>query len=379
MADTNTTFTAGYDYTTTFGGFAAALNQGITQALPNALRGLVYYNEAQPSTTGQPTGYPTNWYAFNLRGLWVKPSTGETYSYKSGVGFTNVATLIPNNTITTAMLQNSSVTVSKLSSLGGAAGQSLLVNATGTAMEFGNPVANIATGSFPVNKLVPGTSLQFLQTVGGNVQWSTLTGADINTLLSVTRLEPTYIQPGLPLQVMATDPTANYSQWTDITTVIQQNSLPYSVLNVGTGNASKLLGVNSAGTGWEFVSTPATTVFSKSWTSALLTLTDQTVAHTSGPTPITTVPVLTYSVLVCNTGEFGYTAGDEVPMEYTSCNYTSGDDNGPWCSITADATNFVIKTYSPLSGAVQLIRKDTGALTGIDNANWRIKIYAFAP
>jgi len=252
------TFDPGIDYSLLFGGFATALTQGTQLQTPNAAHGMIAYTETQPLTSGQPSGYPTNWYSFNARGLWVKPSTGETYAYKTATGFINVATLIPANTITNAMVVAGTLDKSRFSVSGGVAGQVLIINAGGTAWEYGDAITNRLDNSIPVAKLTAGTNGQYLTTSGGITTWGTLTGTILNTIFTTgPRLGESLVNPGLPYQILRTDPTASFSEWANVGDVFAANTIPIDRLFVDTGNAGKIIKVNSGGTSFEFAPEPA--------------------------------------------------------------------------------------------------------------------------
>jgi hypothetical protein len=75
--------------------------------------------------------------------------------------------------------------------------------------------------------------------------------------------------------------------------------------------------------------------------------------------------------LVCQTGEGGYTAGDIVPTDI--CNSTSG--NNSYNSPVADATNVTIR-YSDDPAVFYIGNKTTGAVFGINPANWLLRVKA---
>jgi len=374
------TFDPGFDYTATFGGFASALTQGLQLATPNSQHGIVAYMNTQPLTTGSPTGeYPPNWYTFNQRGLWVKPSTGETYSYKTGVGFTNVASLIPANTITNAMVKDSVVGLEKIAvPPGTTAGFVPTVNAGGNALAYSDPVNGRVDGSITVAKLAAGSNNQFLRTIGGIVQWDTFDGTDINALLSVTRLVPTYIQPGGPKQIMATDPTANFSNWYNFADLIDDNTIPVAKLSADTATNGQSIRRNTSNNGWEFYTPSGASPVATKWQSALLTVTNQTVAHT--PT-ITTLPLIWQAVAICTDagGDAGYALNQSIDVKSVVADISSGNsEETPYITIEADATNFkVILTATP--NQIYVTNGTTYAAKATwDPAKWRIQINAFA-
>lgn len=372
------TFDPGIDYTTIFGGYASALTQGIQLATPNSQHGIVAYTETMPTVVGQPLGYPANWYTFNQRGLWVKPSTGETFAYVTGVGFRNVATQIPANTITNAMVKDSELALSKLDVPPGTpAGFVPTVNAGMTAVEFADAISGRVDGSIPIAKLAPGTANQFLRTMGSTVSWDTFDGTDINALLAVTRLQPTYISPGAPLQVMATDATANYSTWINVTDTFGDGSIaPAKIAGTG-GLAGQFLARNLANTGWVWATPEDAAAISVKWTSANLTVSDQTVAHTPD---IVGVPAMWQARVVCTDagGDAGFVLNDEVEAFSVVADISGGNsEETPYITVKATATDFVIKLVTAPT-QIYVTNGTTGAAKQTwDPAKWRIKIVAF--
>lgn len=366
------TFDSGVDYTLQFGGYASALLQGIQLMTPNSQHGIVAYMESQPQTTGQPSGYPTNWYTFNARSLWVKPSTGETFSYVTGLGYKNVASLIPTNTITGAMVKTNTINLSNLYvPVGTTVGFVPTVN-SGGSLSFSDPVNGRVDGSITVSKLTPGANNQFLRTVGGIVQWDTFDGTDINALLAITKLQPTYIAPGGPKQIMATDPTANYSNWYDFSDLIDDGTIPVAKLSGGTSTTGQSIRRNSSNNGWEYYTPAGSSPVTLKWVSALQTVADHTVAHTPD---ITGIPSMWKAVMVCNTAENNYVVGQEVDL--ASFVYDDGGSaTGVMITVTVDATNFIIKKCTTGGAQLYTLDQSTGARVACNLANWRIKIYA---
>ena len=372
------TFDPGVDYTLQFAGYASALTSGQQLMVPNAQHGIVAYMETQPQTTGQPSGYPTNWYTFNARGLWVKPSTGETYSYKTGVGFTNVASLIPANTITGAMIKANTVNLSNLYVPSGTtAGYVPMVNGGGT-LSFSDVITGRVDGSIPAAKIAPGTANQFLRTISGTVQWDTFDGTDINALLSVNRLQPTYVVPGAPYQVLATDPTANFSNWYDLSALIQPGSIAIASLSGTGGIAGQMIVRNSSNTGWTWATPAGSSPITKVWSSGNLTVSNQTVSHSG---TISGTPALWKAVVVCTDagGDAGYALNDELDVNSVVDDISAGNsEECPYITIVAQPNDFkVVLTATPnqlyVTNGTTYAAKSTW-----DPAKWRIKITAYA-
>lgn len=369
------TLNSGIDPTALFGGLASAWNQSFEQATPSGVRGMAYYSETAPPIGGQPAGYPVNWYSFNKRGPWIVPSTGASYNYKEGVGWIPSGTLIPNGTVNTAMLADLSVTLGKLSPSGGTPGQTYVINTAGTALEFGNPVLNIPAGTLPIAKLVPGSSNQFLRTIGGTPQWDTFDGTDINAALSITLLNHAVITPGLPYQVLATDSLGNFPNWVNTQDTILDATLTVAKISPGTGNANKVATVNSSGTGVEWkTSASSTPVITVAFTSAALSIAD----HAAAAHSLGVVPKIISVILVCATAEHGYSIGDEVPLNQTSANQSAGSAWYPWVTTPCDATNYVVKVDPLGTPNIHIVNKTTAVVELLTPANWRFVISLYA-
>lgn len=84
-------------------------------------------------------------------------------------------------------------------------------------------------------------------------------------------------------------------------------------------------------------------------------------------------PSVVIATLVNVTGELGYTAGDEV-MINPGINVNSSNSKG--LSLVLDATNIVVRFGSNATNSIDIVRKDTGAIAAIVNANWRLVIKA---
>lgn len=94
-----------------------------------------------------------------------------------------------------------------------------------------------------------------------------------------------------------------------------------------------------------------------------------TIAHGLGRQPINYLPFL-----VCLTGEFGYTAGQEIA---TTWNSDGADANGMHANCVPDATNLNIR-YGNSSTTFTAVNFGTGAQQSLTNANWAFIVRAWA-
>ena len=171
---------------------------------------------------------------------------------------------------------------------------------------------------------------------------------------------------------MATDPTANFSNWYNFSDLIDDGTIPVAKLS-GTGGAiAQSIRRNSSNSGWEFFTPAGSSPVTIKWVSSLQTVADHTVAHTPD---IAVIPSMWKAVMVCNTAENGYLAGEEVDL--SSFVYDDGGSaTGVIVTIKVDATNFVIKKCTTGGAAMYTLDQSTGARVVCNLANWRIKIYA---
>lgn len=369
MADETTVFTPGIDYSVNFGGYSPSLNQGIMLAIPNDVRGMIQYQEDPPTLVGEPPGYPTNWYTWQERNLWIVPSTGKAYAYKAGVGFFNVANLIDNNQIVSAMIVDNTIALSKINVPGGTpAGAVVAVNGGGTALIYTPIVTNIVNNSLPVAKLTAGTNGQFISTVGGISVWHTLTGTELNsTFATGPKLAVANIATGAAFQVLRTDPTVTTVEWVDPSALIQDNTVPVSRLAVFSGNANKVVQVNALGTAMELrvlPTIPVTTVHSSAQLTLPVNGASISFAHTLGAQP-----TIFQCYFVCTTANNGYAINDQIPFFAVSFG-NAGDEENAY-SLSADSANLTLVQYSVGATNRTFLNKTTGVSVAFVQTEWK--------
>jgi hypothetical protein len=148
----NNFFVEGIDPTATFGGFASVLLQLVRQATPSSTYGMVLFDSSPP--------YVLAPYEWRKRCVWINTTNinlPTLWVYREGgsPGWYDVTASIPASSITSAMLQNSIVTLAKLSASGAAANQLIQVNATATGFQFVNPSSLFATPStIPLSAII---------------------------------------------------------------------------------------------------------------------------------------------------------------------------------------------------------------------------------
>lgn len=131
-----------------------------------------------------------------------------------------------------------------------------------------------------------------------------------------------------------------------------------------TGNSGKFLKTDGSSPSW------ASTIFSALYTSSDQTITSAgqiVLAHGLGSAP----PLIQY-YLVCQSGEGNYSTSDVVGVDFSSS--SSGNDH--YNNPVIDATNITIR-YSSDTSAFAIANKTTGAVLGITNASWKLRVKAW--
>lgn len=359
-----------------FGVYTTALLQAIKLALPNDYHGGVIFAETTPPVVGQPTGYATDWYAWHKRCVWLVPSTGAMYVYKSGTGWVSIFSAIPANTITTAMLQDHAVTLAKLSVSGGAIGNTIRVNAAGNGFEFVDP--NTMITALPVGSIAGGAvgAFQFLRSSSGAVAWQDFDSAFLLTIFGNNEIPLNYLAWGGANKVVSMNSAGTGLEWASVISKITDGTLPVAKLAPETGNALKSVRVNAAGNAFEFY-TPATAT-----TPSIETKTDEIAslpaagsstnkAHTLGGFPTTVL-----GGIVCVTADSGYQVYDM--LDIGAVKYNSGSGSADFSEVyqyNFDSTNVTLTCVS--SGASKLIaNKTTGAVGTFTPGNWKFRFTA---
>jgi hypothetical protein len=405
MALNENPFVAGADLSAEYAGYAPTIEQCTELAVPSSTYGLILYDSSTPVVTGT--------YAWRKRCLWLDTTVTaapvlKAYRTTGSPGWFPIVEAIGNNTITTAMLQDVSVTLAKLSASGGTAAQLIRVNAGATGFEFVNASTIVSgLGSINITSLdcttVPLGEEKFVGCIGnvaGQVYWrdadyiAGLFGdaaiiadaiAPATVLTSTTKflssrtgdtfgvyrvIDPdTDIADGDIDGDKLTDATVTGGKLTDAS--VTGAKLEAATIDVTTkltvpgSSANKILGVNSGGTAWE-LQTAATivattlkryvtaTVDEQVWVSDTYT---HRFTHGLGAAPSTYK-----GQLICITSIFQGSAsiliGDLVDL---NCIYDAADANAGGF-VTADATYIYITiNTSSLSALIHMPNKSGGA------------------
>jgi hypothetical protein len=365
---TDYVFTEGLDPTSIFTApEATALLSFLRVATPNDYYGMVIHTTTTPATSGQPSGYPTDWYAWNKRNLWHNPTTNELFGYKTGFGFEPIA--LADGSVDTDALADDAVTVDKVAP--GAALQLLRTNTGGTAVEWAGLSSILTAGSVPVSAVSPtGASAinSFFRSNGTSNYWGPLTVFDINLAIPTGGLAITKLNQGTARQVLRMRTDAAYAEWIAPTGLFDDNELPLTKLSPGSGNANKAAYVNAAGTALEFRTPPSAPTIAQ-FTSTSLTV-PATGATTTAAHGLASRPTVWGAYFVCTTGEAGYSIGDEVAANEVD-GVGAGGDHGRGYTASVSATTFSLVSTTGWA-SVQIGHKTTGAFTTFTPANWAL-------
>ena len=386
MALNTNPFVEGIDPSATFGGYASVLLQLIRQAQPSSTYGMILFDTTAPDVTGAN--------AWRKRCIWIDltvPGTPTVNVYKEGgsPGWANVQSVIPNNTITTAMIQNAAVTLAKLSVSGGTANQLIRVNGTGTAFEFVSLASLVTAGSIPVGSLIttgiPAGQLRFAGVVGpGVATWydaqqiiNNLANASIPT--DLIGPAPAATSRSQFLTTRLGDPFAAW-RYFDPTNDLQANALNGDRLTNNTVSLSKFIPATTDAVlvtqGGVVDWVPSLTIVGSTtkFVTSLASLgsipvvgTPTTLAHT-----LATMPLMYRVMLYCETPERGYINGDEIDAS----NIQMGAAGDWYNAFSFYPTSAGVEVRRTFASTIHVVNKTTGVVQSITDGNWRLRLYA---
>lgn len=361
----------GHDFAE-FGAYTTAFLNAIKLALPNAYHGGIIFSETTPAVVGEPSGYPTDWYEWHKRCVWLKPSEGSLLVYNAG--WVSIFDAIPDGTITTDMLAAASVTLAKLAVGAGTALQLIRINAAGNGYEFVNP--NSIVTALNVSALVGApTGYKLLTSTSSAVAWETLDSALLLSLLGDNQIPISYLAYGTANRVLSTNSAGNGIEWADVRDKIAAASFQISKLNPESGNALKVLRVKADGSAFEFatISTP-TAPNSQVSSDEFPTLPAQgsalTQAHSIG-----TLPSVVHGNLINVTTDAGYSQYDVISLGAVKCDSGAGSED--FSEMYQFSYNYTDVTLTRVnSGSPLLAHKTTGVVGTFTPANWKFKYTA---
>lgn len=392
MADEDFTFTEGIDPTSVFAaGQASVLLQLIREAVPNPYRGMLIYGATTPATSGD--------YAWQKRCVWVKTDDWTFYYFNDDLGsWESLFAAIPDDTITTAMLGDGIVTLTKLAVGAGVAGQIVRINAGATGFEFVAPADAIPAGALAVTKLAAGANDTVLMTVSGTVGWQSFASKLASTLTASPILTPAmFTPPGASTygKYLRTAPD-NTLEWTafDLNTAQATGSVNVDMLapgdngqflltiggNVTWGNASNLAALSipvsklEAGADGEVLTVvsgaptwSASNGLTEASATALSAGIKRILAHN-----LAAIPKRVRWVLRCidASGDGGFAFEDEIDV----AGVYEGSGGGQAFLSWADDTNCYLVRMS--SGTYTTLNPSTGAFANVlDVSKWASVCY----
>ena len=240
-------FIGGADLTPTFGANAALIEQAIELATTTSYRGLVIYSETTPATSGEPSGYPTGWYEWHKRCLWLKPSTGEIFRWNGTTWALSVAK--PGaNTIGTSAIIDDSVTIAKLNPTGGQQYQIQRVNAAETAFEYIDASDLFGSNEIAISKIAGSSVGSYVLTrSAGSKAWTLFDSATIVALFGSNEFPIDSLARGSALQVPMVNAGGTAITWTAVLAGIADYTVPLTKLSKTVGDAGKWLRIQTDG------------------------------------------------------------------------------------------------------------------------------------
>ena len=394
MPGEDSVFDPGAVLSPTFGAAASAIEQAIMLATPNQYRGMVIRDNTPPQVTGEPVGYPTNWYAFQIRSIWVNDQ-GEAY-FHDGTTWEYIRCRPAFNSITNDMIENGSLMLVKLSSFGGATNQLIRVRAAG-GFEYVDAINTIAPNTLPVDRVVsPSTpAVSLLQSISGVKSWVTFDSPFITGALSNNSVAIDKLVRGSALQVPMVAADGNSVTWNAVIAGIPDGAVGLAKLATSVGDAGKFLKYDSAG---KVIPADAGVV----GTNAALANSDKIVAITTAGTTknapfgkyesglvalvagtatyegthgLGGIPAISQAYLECTTDEHGYVAGDRVDV--SNIVWEAGGDQRPAFQLSVNSTKW---TLVLVSNAVAVLTnifiyvRSTGAPQAINPNRWRLRV-----
>ncbi len=240
-------FTSGADLTPTLGSPAALIEQAVELALPTSYRGLVIYSDTTPATSGEPSGYPTGWYEWHKRCLWLKPSTGEIFHWNGTTWALGLAKPGANSVGTSALIDNS-VTIAKLNPSGGQQYQIQRVNAAETEFEYIDAADLFGANEIAISKIAGSSTGSYVLTRNATSKaWTLFDSATIIGLFGANEFPVDYLTRGSALQVPMTNAAGTAITWASVLSGIADYTIPLTKLSKTIADAGKWLKVQPDG------------------------------------------------------------------------------------------------------------------------------------
>jgi hypothetical protein len=351
----------------------AQLLQMINQAAPLVNKGLIVVQATTPDI-GNNARYS--------RYIWLDSSTTPPTPkiYNTGTLLWDSLIIGAGSIVNSMISAAAAIAITKLAF--GTARYIVRTNAAGNAVEYVNPNAIFTNDDVPLSAInstaAPALVKSYLQrnATTGITSFQQVAFADFaaGDLLGVSK-----IASGTNGQVLGT--VTGATTWTDLVSLILPNTLTVDKLTGATG-ARQVIRRNVANNANEW----AAPVFSVE--NAVLDSNNIGVRFPLGAATIIpiahglgAIPKIIFPVIRCtidDSAAVGWIAGDEIPF-HSFVDATAVNNAGRPCLNIGgwDGTNIYVAAYN-IAAARNIPHKTTGGSTSVTNANWTVKLYAYA-
>lgn len=375
-------FNEGLDPTGVWGAQASPLLETTRLAVPNSYRGMVIFSATAPAVTGQPSGYPANWYAWQKRCLWINTSNAKTYRYIETVGWVNVANSPDDGQLSPNVFGNGTIPIVKLVATGLA--DNTIMRVVNEIWTTGTIVNSITNGTLPIARLEPPAaespagSYVMVTTPGGARLWVKLDAALLAPLLQngdQGLLTPrVLIHTGNEGDIFGIDVTERPVCGTP-NSIFKAKSIDWTKIAIPAGNQSRPVYINSTGDGFETRpdssgSTP-NIIYKESATLAVPS--PGNVANFTHGLPER--PNFFWATLICKTTDAGYPVGYAVGHGDIFGNpggVGSQFEMGMF-SVGADATHVFLQSGADTNH--KILHASTRQAANWTAANWDLKLH----
>lgn len=370
-------FVAGLDISSLSSVSQAEFMQAINQLAPLANIGGVIFQAGTSlnvtiaqGTGGSPDVTGNSRFA---RYIWLNTYSGASapptlYLYDASTGDWTSGSIAAGSITNTHINSAAAIAVTKLAF--GTARYLIRTNAAGNAVEYVAPASVFQNNELPVAQLVAHGSNGYLKTVSGVASWVSDATERAAIQSAIANLAVTALAAGANNTLLGTNGSGVVG-FNSIGNILAANSIGLSLLSAGGGAQYDVL--YNTGTAWE-KRTPAVnflqgaTINSGKLSASNLSTAVHTIAHDLGA-----MPKLVRAVIRCNSGDAGYSVGDEVEISALRDN---GLGNSGITAVCADVNNITI--LFEVSGAdMEVQNKGTGVFANLTEANWNPKAYAW--
>ena len=365
----------GADLTPTWGPLATELEQAISLAKPNSYRGMVIVDDVAPTTTGQPSGYPTNWYTWQKRCLWVKDTNNELYAF-DGTTWSLVKAKPADGSIATVAIADGAVTIAKLGTAGGDPYQIMRQNSAGTEVEWIDAADLFGPNEISIANLSGSALGSYVLTRNGPTKsWSTFDSALILSLFGANEFPIDSLAHGTALQVPMMNAGATAVVWSSVVAGIGDGALSLTKLEAVVADAGKYLRRNPTTGAVESVPLSTPLVPNIQHATNEITTLPAAGAATNSAHGLTATPTFVTGCLVCVTADAGYSIGDAVGLDAIAVTGISGSYNyAGGYFFSYDGTNVTLTANDATTR--KILHKTNGSQQTFTAANWKFRYTA---